>query len=110
MSARKNASNSGSAVTRRRKRTRRETTVRRKPSCVHRWRLENTKYPIQPEVGQVNMGRTKGRCTLCGKTRHWEAPTPDSVHGIESLIISNVKMESDTLPEGFQIEEEDYDA
>lgn len=102
MRVRTSASSSGSKGTR-----------RRKAKCAHHWLLENTKYPVHEEkTGQVNLGRTQGRCKKCGKTRRWESPTPDNVHGIESAIISNIKLDAETLPEGFQLEEEeeDYDA
>jgi len=103
-----NASSSGSRDT--------QPQTRKPPiSCAHHWILENTKYPVYKEkLGQVNLGRTRGHCKKCGKTRRWESPTPDNIHGIESLIISNIKLDAETLPEGFQLEEdlleEDYDA
>jgi len=103
MSVRRNVSDSGSGKTLRR-------TRKRRASCAHRWLLENTKYRVVAGSGQINLGRTRGRCKLCGNTRLWKSPTPDSIHGMESLIASNIRQEEGTLPEGFQFEdEENYD-
>lgn len=111
MSVRKSASSNGSGGTRQPPKRRRATTARRKSPCAHHWILDNTQYPIfEPNVGQVNLGRTRGRCKLCGKTRRWESATPDSVYGIESIVAFNVRQENGTLPEGFRLDDEDYDA
>jgi len=101
MSARSSVLPSGSGETPQEKR-------RRRAACVHHWILENTKYPIIEGSGQSNMGATRARCKKCGKFRRTTAATPDSIHGIESLIASNIREEE--LPEGFQLEGEDYDA
>ena len=77
----------------------------------HHWILENTKYPIIEGSGQTNIGGTRGRCKLCGKKREWETATPDSIHGMESLVASNIRSEEDALSDGFhEFEGEDYDA
>lgn len=101
MSARSNALSSGSVETPQEKR-------RRRASCVHHWILEKTKYPIIEGSGQSNIGTTKACCKKCGKTRRTTTATPDSIHGVESLIASNIREEE--LPDGFQLEGEDYDA
>ncbi len=105
MTARKNVSSSGSVGTRRR-------TKRSLDSCSHHWILSSTKYPVfEPNVGQVNLGRTGGRCKKCGKTRRWEAATPDDIHGIESFIAAKIRSEETFVPDKFRrLEEEDYDA
>ena len=101
MNERSNASSSGSRETPQEKR-------RRRAACVHHWILENTKYPIIKGSGQSNIGTTKASCKKCGKPRRTTAATPDSIHGVESLIASNIREEE--LPEGFQLEGEDFDA
>ncbi len=113
MNTRRNASNSGSIGTR--QQTKRHGNTNSKLCPPHHWLLENTKYPLsKPNVGQINLGRTRSRCKRCGKTRRWESPTPDSIHGIESLVAFNIRLEDDALPEGFSLEderlEEDCDA
>ena len=100
MSARRNALPSGSIETPVEKRQRRK-------KCVHHWILENTKYPIIKGSGQSNMGTTKAHCKKCGQPKRTTAATPDSIHGVESLIASNIREEE--LPDGFQLEGEDYD-
>ena len=103
MTARKNVSNSGSGGTRRQMK-------RSRDSCDHHWILSSTKYPVyEDKMGQVNLGRTGGRCKKCGKTKRWEAPTPDSIYGMDSIISCNIRLENGTLPEGFGLED-DYDA
>ncbi len=104
MTAHKSVSSSGSGETTQEMRL-------RQASCAHHWILGSTKYPvIEPLVGQVNLGRTRGYCKKCGKTRRWESPAPDSVYGAESVIAYNVRKESDALPDGFRLEIEDYSA
>lgn len=100
MTERCNASNSGSGETPQQKRLRRA-------SCVHHWILENTTYPIVKGSGQSNMGTTKAHCKKCGKNRRATAATPDSIHGMESLIASNIR--EGELPEGFDLEGEGHD-
>lgn len=105
MSVRKSAFNSGSSET-----PQRAKKGRARSSCGHHWILSNTKYPVyEPKVGQINLGRTSGRCKKCGKTRRWESATPDSIYGIDSIISSNIRLENGVLPEGFGLDE-DYDA
>ncbi len=99
MSERSTASSSGSGETPQQKRLRRA-------SCVHHWILENTTYPIVKGSGQSNMGTTKARCKKCGKARRATAATPDSIHGMESLIASNIREEE--LPD-ISLEGESYD-
>jgi len=104
MSARKVVSSSGSGKTPQQKR-------KRRAACSHHWILENTKYPIIKGSGQSNLGTTKSRCKKCGKSSSNTSATPDSIHGMESLVASNIRSEEDTLPDGFyELEREDYDA
>jgi len=78
--------------------------------------MGSTTYPIIKGSGQSNLGTTKSRCKLCGKTKRTTAATPDNIHGVESLIASNIREDlSGLLPEGFGpegewLEQEDYDA
>lgn len=104
MSVRKNASNGGSGGTS-------QQTRKRRAKCKHHWLLENTKYPIIKGSGQSARGATKGRCQKCGMTKRWGADTPDSVHGIESIIAANVKLASGIPPELEEdwLDEENYD-
>ncbi len=92
MNAHNNASSSGSAET-----------------CPpHHWILKSTKYPVVKGTGQISTGRTRGYCKRCGKTKKWESPTPDALHGIDSLVASSIRGAQD-VPENFHLEEDGYD-
>ena len=60
-------------------------------SCPpHHWKLGTTTHISIPEQGLSSIGQTQGVCIKCGVTADWEAPTPDSVHGMDSHILAEM--------------------